>query len=504
METLGLILGGISNALTPMILMAVIFGVVVGLFISVLPGLGPAAGVAILLPVVVGFDGTAAIAALAGVYYGAMFGGAVTSILLGIPGDAPSVMTVVDGHPMAKNGEAGPALAMNVFASFFGGLVGIIMLTALSMHVAKAALKFGPPEMTALMILALSLVTVLSGGNIWKGFASLALGLWIGMIGLDAIMGRPRYTFGSVHLFQGLDFAVIAVGLFGLGQMLAALAIGTDGSDAVRPRWSLRALLPRVSDIIRCRWDLLRGAAIGFVVGVLPGVGATAATMLAYASAKRFSKTPERFGKGAIEGVAAPEAANNSASYSSMIPLFTLGIPGSATTAVLMGGLLMVGLQPGPMLFEQNPEFVWTLFGTFYIGNLALVFLTLLLTPLLAAIVFVSRAYLFPVIMAVIVFGVFAIGFGTTNIWIVLIFGALGYIMLRLDYPAVPLILGLVLGPMLERGVRRTLVASQGDITVFFQRPITVSLLLLTALLLLAPLATRAYKHWRRKERSPA
>ncbi|MCE8042343.1 TctA subunit of the tripartite Tricarboxylate transport(TTT) family protein [Halomonas daqingensis] len=494
METLSLLLGGLASSLTLGMLLAVFFGVIIGLFVGVLPGLGPAAGVAILLPVVIGFDGTQAIAALAGVYYGAMFGGAVTSILLGIPGDAPSVMTVVDGHPMAKKGQAGAALGMNIVGSFFGGLVGILLLTMLSYQVARAALSFGPAEMTALMALALSLVTVLGGSNAWKGFASLSLGLWIGMIGLDAIMGMPRFTFGSSHLLDGIEFSVIAVGLFGLGQMLAALGTPSN-KDLAQTKFSFRSLMPNVWDVIKCRWDLLRGSIIGFVVGILPGVGATAATMLAYASAKRFSKTPERFGKGAIEGVAAPEAANNSASYASMIPLFTLGIPGSATTAVLMGGLLMVGLQPGPMLFQQNPDFIWTLFATFYIGNLALVFITLLLTPVLASTIFISKALLFPLVLSVVAFGIYSIGYSMNNLWVVIGFGILGYIMLKLDYPAVPLILGVVLGPMLERGIRRTLISSQGDVSIYLDRPIAMVLFGLTVLMLLFPLLKRLYQY---------
>lgn len=498
MDTIQLLFNGLVAATSLSMLFAVFFGVIVGLFIGVLPGLGPAAGLAILLPVVVGFDGVAAIAALAGVYYGAMFGGAVTSILLGIPGDAPSVMTTLDGYPMAQKGEAGAALGMNVMASFIGGLIGLILLTALSQEIARAALSFGPTEMTALMLLALSLVTVLGGTNPWKGFTSLGLGLWIGMIGLDAIMGRPRFTFDQVQLFEGISFPVIAVGLFGMGQMLASLNIDPR-HDVIKPQYTLKSLIPRWSDIIKCRWDLLSGSIIGFIVGILPGVGATAATMLAYATAKKMSKTPERFGEGAIEGIAAPEAANNSASYSSMIPLFTLGIPGSATTAVLMGGLLMIGLQPGPLLFTQNPEFVWTLFGTFYIGNLALVFITLLLTPVLASTIFVSKAFLFPIVLTIVLFGVYSIGYSLFSIWIALIFGGFGYIMLRLNYPAVPLILGVVLGPILERGVRRTLISSNGDMMVFIERPISLTLLIITLLIIIFPLLKSQYLNFKAK-----
>jgi putative tricarboxylic transport membrane protein len=494
MESLALLAGGVVDATAPYILLATLIGVVIGLMVGALPGLGPAAGVAIMLPVAVGFDGTAAIAALAGIYYGAMFGGAVTSILLGIPGDAPAVMTVVDGHAMAKKGEAGRALGMSVVASFIGGLIGILLLALLSVPIASAALAFGPTEMTALMCFALSLVSVLGGRNMIKGFVSLFIGMWIGMIGLDPVGGPIRYTFGSMHLFEGIDFTIVAVGLFGLSEMFVSLSTSGVGP---RTKHSLSALLPRLADVVKCRWTLLSGSLIGFVVGVLPGVGATASTMLAYALAKKTSRNPEEFGNGAIQGVAAPEAANNASSYAAMIPLFTLGIPGSATTAVLLGGLLMVGLQPGPLLFANNPEFVWTVFGTFWTGNLMLVALTILLIPLLASIVYVSRGLLYPAVIGIVVFGVYSINYSLTDVGIALFAGFVGFVMLKLDYSPVPLILGLVLGPLLERGVRRTLILSEGDLAVFVERPISLFLFVLTAAVIFLPLIVSGMKRTR-------
>lgn len=496
MTTVGLLMDGIVAALAFQNLLAILIGVTIGLSISVLPGVGPAAGVAILLPLIVGFEPTVAMAAMAGIYYGGMYGGAVTAILLGIPGDSPSVMTVLDGHPMAKQGRAGAALGMNVFASFVGGLVGLILLTALAYQVARAALAFGPPEMTALMLLALSLVSVLGGRNALKGYTALAIGLWLGMIGLDPMAGRPRYTFDQVRLLEGLSFPIIAVGLFGLGQMFAALDTKLTKGE-FRAKYSLGSMFPTWAEIVKCRLELLRGALIGFFVGILPGAGATAATMIAYATAKRFAKNPEEFGHGAIQGVAAPEAANNSASYAAMIPLLTLGIPGSATTAVMMGGLMMVGLQPGPLLFRDHPDFIWTLFGTFYIGNLVLVVLTTLMVPVLASIIYISRAVLFPLVIGVVAFGVYSINYALFDVWIALLFGALGYIMLKLDYPAVPAVLGVVLGPMLERGIRRTLIASQGDLSVFLERPIALVLFIGTAAVILGPIVVRLVR-WSR------
>jgi len=501
MTTIELLAGGLAAALSPELLLAILIGVMIGLAISVLPGVGPAAGVAILLPLVVGFDATVAMAALAGIYYGGMYGGAVTAILLGIPGDSPSVMTAIDGHALAKQGRAGAALGMNVFASFVGGLCGLVLLTALAQPVARAALAFGPPEMTALMVMALSFVSVLGGRNAFKGFASLILGLWVGMIGLDPMVGKPRFTFGEVRLLEGVSFPIIAVGIYGLGQMFAALDTKISGGT-FRATYSLRNMFPTLQEIIQCRVDLVRGALIGFFVGILPGAGATASTMLAYATGKRLSRSPERWGNGAIEGVAAPEAANNSASYAAMIPLFTLGVPGSATTAVMMGGLMMLGLQPGPLLFRDQAEFVWTLFGTFYIGNLALVFLTIFMVPVLASIIYISRALLFPIVLSVVTFGVFSINYALFDVAIALLFGTLGYVMLKLDYPAVPAILGVVLGPMLERGIRRTLIASQGDPAVFLEGAIALTLYGLTAIMILGPVVLRVVRTYRERSRT--
>ncbi|WP_376743287.1 tripartite tricarboxylate transporter permease [Ensifer canadensis] len=494
METLSLLGTGIATAATdPGMLLAILIGALVGLLIGALPGLGPTAGVAIMLPVAVGFEPTVALAMLAGVYYGAMFGGAVTSILLGIPGDAPSVMTVMDGHPLAKKGQAGRALGLATYASFIGGLIGLVGLTLMANVVSRYALMFGPVEMTALMVLSLSLVTVLGTEDHLKSFLALGIGLWLGMIGLDQIMGGPRFTFGSMDVLEGIDFSLIAVGMFGLGQMYLALEEATpDRVDAAS--YSYRSMLPQIRDLVATKTSLFIGSLIGFVVGVLPGAGATASTMMAYGVAKKMSKEPETFGHGALDGVAAPEAANNAASYGAMVTLFTLGIPGSATTAVLLAGLLMVGLQPGPRLFQEQSEFVWTLFGTFYIGNLALVFITILLTPLLAAAIFVSRGLLFAGVLGIVLYGIYSIDLSMPALLIVAAFGVLGYVMAKLKYPAVPLIMGVVLGPMLELGVRRTLIASRGDLSVFYSHPISLAIFMATIVIVALPWITRLYQ----------
>jgi len=493
MSTFELLLNGLENAVTLGNLGATIVGVLLGLAVGALPALGPSSGVAILLPAIVNLDPTMAIAGLGGVYYGAMYGGSVTSILLGVPGDSAAMMTTIDGYPLARRGEAGRALGMAIFGSFTGGLISLVMLTGLSVQIAGAALAFGPAEMTALMVLALCLVTVLGGENRYKGFASLGLGLWIGVIGLDPISGLPRYTLGNLHLLDGIDFIVVVVGLYGLGQMFAALT-ETVQSGENRPSCSLRALLPRFGDVLRCKWILVISSVIGFFVGILPGTGATAATMFSYATAKRMSKNPEEYGNGSIEGVAAPEAANNSASYGSMIPLFTMGIPGSGTTAVLLGGLMMLGLQPGPLLFTEHADFVWTIFGTFYIGNIALVFLTIMLVPALAALVFLRMSILFPIVMAIVMFGIYSLENRIFDVGVTVLFGVLGYGLTRVKYPLLPILLGVILGPILERNVRRSLIASAGSLDIFTNSTLAMAILFVALLIVIMPLILSKFR----------
>jgi len=345
---------GLSVATSGPMLLATLLGVLLGLAIGVLPAMGPPAALAILLPIVVSFEPTVAVAGLAGVYYGAMYGGAVTSILLGIPGESAAMMTTLDGYPMAKNGEAGRALGIATFASFVGGFISILLFTAIAAPFAEFALRFGPIEMTALMVMTLIFSTSLGGEDRAKGFAALGLGLWLGTVGLDIVSGSPRFNFGTFELLEGIEFTFIAIGMYGVGEILAS--VNETAPKVARTRYTLRALLPRISDMYKTWKDLIVGSVIGFVVGVLPGAGATAATIFSYSFSKKISRHPENFGKGAPEGIASPEAANNSASYAAMIPLFTLGIPGSGTTAIMLGGLLMLGLQPGPLLFEQNPD----------------------------------------------------------------------------------------------------------------------------------------------------
>jgi len=477
---------GLSVASSAPMLLATFLGVLLGLAIGVLPAMGPPAALAILLPIVVSFQPAVAVAGLAGVYYGAMYGGAVTSILLGIPGESAAMMTTLDGYPMSKKGEAGRALGIATFASFVGGFIAIVLFTAIAAPFAEFALRFGPIEMTALMVMTLVFSTSLGGEDRAKSFVALGLGLWLGTVGLDIVSGSPRFNFGTFELLEGIEFTVIAIGMYGVGEILASL--GETAPAVERKRYALRALLPRISDITKTWKDLGAGSIIGFVVGVLPGAGATAATIFSYAFSKRISRHPETFGQGAPEGIASPEAANNSASYAAMIPLFTLGIPGSGTTAIMLGGLLMLGLQPGPLLFEQHPDFVWPVIGTFYTGNLMLVVLTIVLTPVLASLVFVPTAYLFPIVMGIVVYGVFSVNYSFFDLSLAMGFGVLGYLFRKFSYPSVPVLLGLVLGPILEQNVRRSLIMSDGDVGIFVSSTLSVIFLLLSAGLLLLPL----------------
>jgi putative tricarboxylic transport membrane protein len=489
MDVFSHFLHGLSVASTGPMLLATFLGVLLGLAIGVLPAMGPPAALAILLPIVVKFDPAVAVAGLAGIYYGAMYGGAVTSILLGIPGESASMMTTLDGYPMAKRGEAGRALGIATFASFAGGFVAIFLFTAVAAPFAEFALRFGPVEMTALMIMTLTFSTSFGGGERSKGFMALGLGLWLGTVGLDLVSGSPRFSFGTFELLEGFEFTVIAIGMYGVGEILSSVNDSTP--KVARARYSIRALLPRPSDALKTWKALSVGSIVGFVVGILPGAGATAATIFSYSISKKVSKEPESFGHGAPEGIASPEAANNSASYAAMIPLFTLGIPGSGTTAIMLGGLLMLGLQPGPLLFQEHPDFVWPVIGTFYTGNLMLVVLTIVLTPVLASLVFIRPAYLFPVVLGIVLYGVFSIKYSFFDVAMAIAFGVLGYLFRSFNYPSVPVLLGLVLGPILEQNVRRSLIMSDGDVSIFASSSISVIFLLLSLGLLLLPLLRR-------------
>ena len=462
-------------------------GTLFGTLIGVLPGIGPTTGVAILIPITFGMNPTTAIITMAGVYYGAMFGGATTSILLNVPGESASVMTCIDGHQLAKNGRPGPALGMAAMSSFIGGTFAILLLTFLAPPLASFAVSFGPPEYFALTFMGLTLVTSLGGDSPLKGIISGILGLLVACIGIDAQSGVARFTFDIMYTLDGIGFIGVAVGLFALSEILENIEAPMETMIS-KTKLRIRSLFPNLQDWKNSWKTVIRGSFIGFFIGILPGAGATIASFMSYAAAKKFSKHPEKFGTGVIEGVAAPESANNAAAGGAMVSLLTLGIPGSGTTAVLLGALLIHGMRPGPLLFTSNPEFVWGLIASMYIGNVMLIIQNMPMIGLWVRLLKVPYKILMPLIITISAVGVFATDNNIADVWVMIIFGAIGYIMRKMKYPAAPMVLALVLGPMVEMSLRQSLTISHGNVAIFFTRPISAVLSVFAILSLFAPL----------------
>lgn len=477
-ETLSNLLYGFSVAITPINILYCLIGVVTGTIIGALPGLGPSAGLAVLLPITFGIDPVGGIIMLAGIYYGAMYGGSITSILINTPGDSAAVMTTLDGYPLTQKGRAGAAMGMAAFSSFIGGTVSVIAFTFLAPVLAGAALSFGPPEYFALMVLGLTTIAGMTGDDPIKGFIAALVGLFLGIIGLDLVTGKPRFTFGMMELFSGIDFIPVAMGVFGISEIILASEgkVDMEGLRNTDLRW--RKLFPTAVDWARSKWAIVRGTLIGFFIGMLPGAGATIASFISYGTAKKASKHPEEFGQGAIEGVAAPECANNAASVGAFVPLLTLGVPGSASTAILMGALMMFGLRPGPMLFEKNPDFVWGLIASMYVGNIMLILMVLLFVPLFVRALLVPKASLNAVVLAFILVGAYSLNNSMFDVYLTIGFGFLGYFMKKLHYPGAPMVLALVLGQLLETSLRQSLILSGGSFSIFFARPISTVLMI--------------------------
>lgn len=462
-------------------------GTLIGTLIGVLPGIGPVTGVAILIPITFGMNPTTAIITMAGVYYGAMYGGSTTSILLNVPGESSSVMTTLDGYQMARKGRAGPALGMAALSSFIAGTFAVLMLTLIAPILADFAISFGPPEYFALTLLGLTMVTSLGGDAPLKGIISAALGILFACFGIDAQSGVARFTFGNVYLLDGVGFIGAAVGLFAVSEVLVNIEQPTQ-QIFTNAKLNLRGLLPNFQDWKDSFGAIGRGSVIGFFVGVLPGAGAAIASFIAYAAEKKCSKHPEKFGTGVIEGVAAPEGANNAAAGGALVPLLTLGIPGSGTTAVMLGALLIHGMRPGPMLFSENPEFVWGLIASMYIGNIMLIILNLPMIGLWVRLLRVPYKILMPLIITISAVGVFVTDNNIFDVWVMFSFGLMGYLMRKLNYPAAPMVLALVLGPMMEMALRQSLSMSQGSIAIIFTRPISATLAVLALMSLFFPL----------------
>jgi putative tricarboxylic transport membrane protein len=479
---------GFETALTFENLMWCFVGVLLGTVIGVLPGLGSTTGVAILLPLTLGLEPVSALIMLAGIYYGAQYGGTITSVLISTPGEAATVVTTIDGYQMARRGRAGAALSISAIGSFVAAIISLALLMALAPPFAEFALRFGPPEMLAVMVLGLATIVSFSGEDRVLGATMAVLGLVIAMVGVDTGSGVSRYTFGSVDLLSGIPFVEVMIGLFAVGEVLHQIREGA--AAPIRARF--RELLISRDDLRRSGGPILRGSGLGFLFGCLPGAGSTLASFMAYGIEKRVSKRKDEFGRGAIEGVAAPESANNAAANANFVPTLTLGVPGGATTAVLLGAFTIYGIQPGPLLFEQQPELVWGLLASFFIGNLILLVLNLPLAPVFAQLLRVPYGYLYPLILFTSLLGAYAISNNTFSVWVVLVFGLVGYAMKRLGFPTAPLVLGLVLGPLFEKALVQTSSIGDGNLLIVFTRPLCVVVLTLALLLLIGPsLVTR-------------
>jgi putative tricarboxylic transport membrane protein len=485
------VLYGFQVALQPLNLIYCFFGVMIGTLVGVLPGLGPAAAIALLLPTTFKATPVSGVIMLAGIYYGAMYGGSTTSILVNIPGEAASVVTCIDGHQMALRGRAGPALGISAFGSFIAGTLAVIALTLVGPLLAGIALRFGPPEFFALMLVGIMVLTFLSSGSMLKALMMAAVGLTLGGAGMDSISGKYRFTFNIQALLDGVGLVPVVMGLFGIAEVIENLE--TEIKREILTT-KVKNLLPNLKDWAASIWPIIRGSVLGFFLGIIPGGGAIVASFASYAIEKKVAKHPEEFGKGAIQGVAGPEAANNAAAGASFIPLLTLGIPSNAIMAIFLGALMIHGLQPGPLLMTRAPDIFWGTIVSMYIGNGMLLVLNLPLIPLWVMVLRVPYYLLYPLILLFCMIGAYSIGNNAADVIIMLIFGIVGYLMRKFRYDAPPLVLALVLGGELESSLRQSLMLSRGDFSIFVTRPITLGFLIVAVLLLVVPIITQRKK----------
>ena len=487
MDVFGDLINGIAGVMTPANLLLLAAGVLVGMVVGVMPGLGPSAGLAILLPLTFGLDPTGAIVMLAAVYYGAMYGGTITSVLINTPGESASVVTTFDGYPMAKQGRAGPALVLAAVASFVAGTLGAVLISVSAPVVASMASNFGPPELFLVVMAGLLTLIVIIGRNRLLGGISALVGFALATVGLDVTTGEQRYTFGSPDLIEGIDFVPVAIGLFGVGEVLWSLYNRAHHEDLAYVRVSARSrsFWPTRRDWNQSRGSMARGSLLGFFVGAIPGAGATVASLMSYSAEKAISREPHTFGKGAVPGVVGPEAANNGASAGSMVPLLTLGIPGSSATAVLLGGFLIWGLTPGPLLMEQEPEFAWGLIGSMYLGNAMLLVINIFCVPAFAQVARVPFRILGPIVILLCVIGAYAVNESVLEVGIMMACGVLGLFMRRYGFSPAALVIALVLGPLAEESLRQTLLISGGSFAIFVERGASLALLVFVVVLVI-------------------
>ena len=486
MDILAGLMQGFAVALQPINLLWCFVGVLLGTIVGVMPGLGPPATIAMLLPLTFLMNPASAIIMLAGIYYGAKYGGSTTSILLNVPGESASVVTCFDGYQMARKGRAGAALGIAAIASFIAGTVGVIGIMLIAPPLARMALAFSSPEYFALMALGLAMVVLLAGRSMLKALLAMLIGLWLAGIGTDLFSQTSRFTFGRMELLSGIDFVVVAIGVFAIGEVLANME-GREAAKALPVPTGLRNLLPTRQDLKDSRFAFANGSLVGFFIGVLPGAGSTIASFISYGLEKAVSRRPAEFGKGVVEGVAAPEAANNAETGGALIPMLTLGIPGSSTTAVLLAALVLWGFKPGPLFIPENPALFWGLVASMYIGNVMLLVLNMPLVPLFAQVLRTPAYLLYPIILGIALVGVYSTSGSLFDVWLLAGFGLLGYVMRKLDYPSAPLILGLVLGGALERALRQSLMMSDGSVSILVSRPVSAVMLSLALLVLLIP-----------------
>ncbi|MFB5660244.1 tripartite tricarboxylate transporter permease [Alteribacillus sp. HJP-4] len=482
---------GLSQAMTPTNLMFVFIGGFLGTVVGMLPGLGPATGVAVLIPVTFGMEPVAAMILLVAIYYGAMYGGSRSSILLNTPGDASAITATFDGYPMAKKGEAGQALALSAVASFIGGIFAVIGFIFLAAPLADFAIQFGPSEYFLLMLFTLSAIVSLSTGNMLKGFIAMLFGLLLSTIGVDPQSSVYRFTMDIPQLSEGIDFLIIIIGIYAIGEVLfnfIQINKTKEDNKNVGKIWFTKKQWKR------SRNPILRSGPLGFIIGVLPGAGGSIASMLSYTTEKQFSKKPEEFGKGAPEGLAAPESANNAASVGSLIPLLSMGIPGSGTTAVLLGAMVMIGLQPGPLLFESEPETIWTLINSMFVGNIFLIIINIVMVGLLIKILDTPPTFLYPLILMLGFIGAYTLSYSSVDFYILLIFGVLGLLFKLLDFPITPLILAIIVGHDMEQNFRKSLILSDGSMAGFASSPISIVLIIMIILSVSTPFILKAVK----------
>ncbi len=497
-DTLISLAHGFGIAFQPDNLWYAFLGCLVGTLVGVLPGIGPLSGISILLPVTFGLNATQAVIMLAGIYYGSQYGGSTTSILMRIPGEASSVMTCIDGNAMAKKGRAGAALCIAAIGSWVAGTFGIIVLTVIAPPLASIALKFGPPEYTALLVMGLIFLAYMSSTSLVRTLLMACLGLMLGMIGIDNMTGHFRYSFDLNELGDGIGIVPVAVGLFGLGEILATPSHKVIG-EVISPK--LRELLPTRKEWHDSAWPIARGSVLGFIIGIIPGSAHIISSFLSYALERRISRHPEEFGKGAVAGVAGPESANNSASTGAFVPMLALGIPTGPITAVLIGALMIHGVPAGPQLITEHRDLFWGFVASMYVGNLMLLALNLPLVSVFVSVLRIPYGYLYPLIIMFCIVGVYEVNHSIVDVWIMLIMGALGYALRKFDFDPAPLVLGLVISPIFEQSLRQSLIMSNGNYLIFFNRPISSGLLIVSIILLAMSAVTFMLrrKDWRDK-----